>query len=383
MDYQAGRFTDALRGYNAVLRLRPDDVNALYRLGMTEIQLGHVDNGFANVGRAIALDPSRVEFQIGLANAYGRLGRLDESVKASGRAVLLAPENAEAFTNLVKSAFESVMRGEPSSPAAVAAPGKDIKSISVVVCSRNEKQGRRIKAHYEALLVDCDFEIIQIYDARSLCEGYNRGFARTRGDVVIFSHDDIEILSADFSSHLLHHLAVNDLIGVAGTSRLVGPSWTAAGWPRTHGCVAHGHLDGSGFDIECYGPTPKGPIEAVDGVFIAANREVCEAIQFDDATFDGFHYYDLDFSYRAFLEGFRIAVPWEIFIVHHVRPDHPHWGKFPVEWEKYAPIFLAKHRSRMSAAAGSSNGRWPGVHFGSQADAVAFHRAMVRAQNIP
>jgi tetratricopeptide (TPR) repeat protein len=383
MDYQAGRFADALRGYSSVLQLRPDDPKVLYHLGMVEVQMQRIDVGVAHIKRAIALDPHRVEFQIGLAAAYGRAGSTQESLKTLGGAVALTPESAEAFGSLVQSSLEFVNRGERVAPAA--APALEAvpkKSFSVIVCSRNEEQGQRIRAAYEAAFAGCDFEIVQIYDARSLCDGYNRGFSRSGGDIVVFSHDDIEIASPDFANQLLRHLATNDVIGIAGTSRLIGPSWTSAGWPRTHGCIAHGHLDGSGFHFECYGPPSIEPIEAVDGVFIAANRKVCEAIRFDDATFDNFHFYDLDFSYRAFREGFRITVPWDILIVHQVRPDHPvNQGRYPKEWEKYVPIFLAKHGSHLKTASSRSNVRWPAIHFANRDDMIAFHRAMTFAQS--
>jgi hypothetical protein len=39
MDYQAGRFADAERGFRAALKLLPDDANVLYLLGLAEVQL--------------------------------------------------------------------------------------------------------------------------------------------------------------------------------------------------------------------------------------------------------------------------------------------------------------------------------------------------------
>jgi len=44
------------------------------------------------------------------------------------------------------------------------------------------------------LLGDEPYEIVAVRDARSLAEGYNRGVARSSGDIVILSHDDIEFL---------------------------------------------------------------------------------------------------------------------------------------------------------------------------------------------
>jgi hypothetical protein len=245
-----------------------------------------------------------------------------------------------------------------------------------VVCSRDEQKGRRIRTHYETLFAGRDFEIIQIYDARSLCEAYNRGFARTSGDVLIFSHDDIEVASDDFASRLLRHLSSSDVVGVAGTSQLAGPTWIAAGWPRLHGCIVHPNHSAPGLVLDCYGPSSCDPIQAVDGALIAVNRRVFERIRFDEATFDGFHFYDLDFSHRAFLEGFSIAVAWDILV------RHDSVGRSDASWQKYAQLFLAKHGSRMPPATRSPRGTWPCIPMAEEAQAVAFHRAMVFAQTI-
>jgi hypothetical protein len=377
MEFKARRFADARRAYSKVLGLRPNDPDVLYGLGATEVELGRADAGLPLIERAIVADPSRADFYVGLAVAYTHLNRLGDALKSSGRAVALAPANTEAFGTLAAIALALAKRGEqfdamPTLPA----DERDNRSVSVVVCSRDEAKGRRIRAHYEALFSGRDFEIIQIYDARSLCEAYNRGFARTSGDVVIFSHDDIEIVSEDFASRLLRHLSSNDLAGVVGTTQLAGTSWIAAGWPRLHGCIVHPSQSYPGFAFDCYGPRPRDSIQAVDGVLIAANRKVCEAIRFDEATFDGFHFYDLDFSYRAFLEGFRIAVAWDVLLLHNSV------GRSDGNWHKYAHLFLAKHGNRMTLATRSPKGTWPCIPITEQAQAVAFHGAMVFAQDV-
>jgi hypothetical protein len=377
MDFKARRFADARRAYSTVLGLRPDDADVLYGLGATEVELGCAHAGLPLIERAIAAKPERADFHVGLAAAYMRLNRFRDALKSGGRAVALAPASTEVFGTLVAVALALAKRGQPfDAMPTPPAHEKDNRSISVVVCSRDEAKGRRIRAHYEALFAGRDFEIIQIYDARSLCEAYNRGFNRTSGDVVIFSHDDIEIASDDFASRLLRHLSSSDLTGVVGTTQLAGTSWIAAGWPRLHGFIVHPSQSGPGLALDCYGPRPRDPIQAVDGVLIAANRRVCETIRFDEATFDGFHFYDLDFSHRAFLEGFRIAIAWDVLLLHNSV------GRSDGNWHKYAQLFLAKHGNRMTPATRSPKGTWPCIPIAEQAQAVAFHGAMVFAQDV-
>lgn len=174
-------------------------------------------------------------------------------------------------------------------------------------------------------------------------------------------------MSDDFAARLLRHLSVHDVVGVAGTSRLVGPSWIIAGQPYIHGCIVHRH--GTPLNFECYGP-PTVRAQAVDGVFFAARREVCEAVPFDVASFDGFHHYDLDFSYRAFSAGFDIAVPWDILII------HDSGGRYDSRWQLYADRFIAKHRGSLPPWQ-PHQPSWSTIQFGCVDEVVRLQRQMI------
>lgn len=212
----------------------------------------------------------------------------------------------------------------PASPVTV--------TISVVICSVDNARFSRIARQYHELLTDIPHEIIRIDDASSLCEGYNRGIARSRGDYLIFSHDDLEIWTPDFGQRLLKHLERCDVVGVAGTNRLTDTGGQTALWKYTSwGAAGLGHVFGrivqrqdDAYAVVVYG-TPTTLVEgiqALDGAFIAARRPAAETLGFDAETFDGFHLYDLDFSYRAFRHGFRLGVFTDIAILHESAGDY-------------------------------------------------------------
>jgi len=197
-----------------------------------------------------------------------------------------------------------------------------------------------MERHYRALLGAESHEIIMIRDARSLAEGYNRGLDQSTGDIVIFSHDDIEFLDpAHWLSRLKGHLEAFDLVGLAGTTKLISPLWVGAGPPYTFGHV--GELDGriARFRVLIFavpGPIVPG-IQALDGLFLAARRSMIKRLRFDEATFDGFHCYDVDFSFSAYLAGFRLAVASDLPVLHSSQ------GNFDQKWEYYAKRFVEKH----------------------------------------
>lgn len=217
--------------------------------------------------------------------------------------------------------------------------------LSVVFCSIDDARASSIERHYRVLLGEEPHEIIGIRDARSLAEGYNRGIDRAVGDVVVFSHDDIEFLDpAPWLARLKSHLSGFDLIGLAGTTRLISAAWAQAGPPHTYGQV--GELDGRVEPFRvliCSVPAPVVPgIQAVDGLFFAVHRRVVDRIRFDERTFDGFHCYDVDYSYSAHLAGFRLAVATDLPVLHASQ------GSFDQRWDFYAKRFVEKHGARLA-----------------------------------
>ncbi len=216
--------------------------------------------------------------------------------------------------------------------------------VSIVVCSIDARKFERVTANYRSLFAGRPVEIVGIHDARSLAEGYNRGIARSRGGRLVLSHDDIEILTPDFAARLERHLADHDLVGVAGTTRLVSGKWADAGDPYVFTLMTSPFEDGAGFATMMLGggPLVVPGIEALDGVFLALRREVATAVPFDAETFDGFHLYDLDFSFRAQRAGFRLAVCRDLVLI------HASTGRYDAAWQEYRRRFEAKHRGALA-----------------------------------
>lgn len=220
--------------------------------------------------------------------------------------------------------------------------------ISVIICSIDPVKYELVCDNLRKHLGDSPYEVIGIHDAKSLCEGYNRGVEKSRGDILIFCHDDIEIISPNFSSLVRKHLQTFDVIGCAGTTQLKDSKWMSSGDPYLHGVIAYPVANAwpsDLFHVSTWGGVEltqiKG-IQALDGVFIAANRRVVESVRFDEETFDGFHGYDTDFTYAAFLRGFEVAVCKDILIAHKSTV-----GDFEGVYKMYASRFWEKYKDRL------------------------------------
>jgi GT2 family glycosyltransferase len=219
--------------------------------------------------------------------------------------------------------------------------------ISIIICSVDSTKFFAVAATFRKVMGDEPYEFIRIPNAKSLAEGYNRGMRQSKGSILIFCHDDIEILSGDFVSKLKNHLETFDGIGIAGTTKLVAPGWLMAAIPYIFGQIAHLTPGSNLYRVCCYGAPSRtvANIQAMDGVFLAFRRPVIEAIGWDEQNFDGFHLYDIDCTYRAFLGGYKLGVVNDIPLVHFSS------GKFKGEWEQYAERFLKKHAGRLPSRA--------------------------------
>jgi tetratricopeptide (TPR) repeat protein len=247
------------------------------------------------------------------------------------------PADAAAIGGALLMAARLQRRGEVA-PAASTDPafGKQPGLISVVMCSIDPEKLARARASLTIALADSPWELIHIEDARSLCEGYTRGLQRSRGELVVFCHDDIVLAGAGWATRLVAALEQDDVIGVAGTTRLTGANWAWAGAPHAHGWVAQwrdGRVLAGAYALD--GPR-IGAIQALDGVFIATRREHALQIGFDAQNYDGFHLYDTDFSWRAQRAGLRVAVRTDLPLVHWSQ------GRFNADWVRYARRFLAQ-----------------------------------------
>lgn len=219
-----------------------------------------------------------------------------------------------------------------------------LPKFSVIVCSVEAAKFAHLSASLEQLLDQYPHEIIGIHDAKSLAEGYNRGLAKSTGDIVIFSHDDILFADRNFAAKIAERMRDYDILGFAGTSKLITATWFGAGQPHIHGAICHAKRNRPDLALNIYGvgtwPIVDG-IQALDGCCIIAKRQVAEAIGFDANTFDGFHLYDLDFSYSAYRAGYRLGVCCDIPFLHESS------GNFAYQHLHYAERFVMKYLTEL------------------------------------
>jgi GT2 family glycosyltransferase len=213
--------------------------------------------------------------------------------------------------------------------------------ISLIVNSRDDARWNAFRSWIAALEMP-EVEIIRISDAKSMCEGYNRGIDMATGGILVFAHDDVEILTPDFFARVAKHLETHDVVGVAGTDKLPGSCcWWSSGGLHTVGQCSGLALDSLQHQVIVYndrfGVTPA---EALDGVLIAATRKAARSIRFDAEMFVGWHFYDVDFSYRASRAGLSVVVVTDVAYVHYGVGSY-------AGWKGWRDVFRAKHAATL------------------------------------
>jgi tetratricopeptide (TPR) repeat protein len=381
-DFLNGRRRRAERLFQQVLKQQPQHVHALHNLGLLYLDKGMVSDAVYMLRAAVELHPNDPALLASLGLALEAAGQFSEATDRFLQALGRNSHHNAAYKDLVhcltQQAYDAgaSAAAHPKRPYSANAP-QSTRPISVVICSIDQNKQERVTSSFHTALGKEDYELVVINDARSLCEGYNRGIAHSSGDILIFSHDDIEIACADFKQKLFHYLNLYDMIGVAGTVCLIDPFWGSAGWPHVHGQVIHKHPADRHYRVHAFGfdPVARPGIRAVDGLFFAVNRKVVKTIRFDEERFDGFHFYDIDFSFSAFLAGVRIAVCSDIVLVHHSSAHH-----LDQNWRRYAERFLEKHGAHLpSGDLDSAPMDVTAAKFYQRAHALTFSRLITAA----
>lgn len=189
-----------------------------------------------------------------------------------------------------------------------------------VVCST-----RDIDSNYEKMLrstsgvKDEDLEVLMFTNngEMSLTQVYNLGLEKSKNNIVVFAHDDIEILSKNWAQKLYKHYEKTDyaILGVAGTKLL---DQTGVWWNNKesmYGSVMHtdGFKSWTSEYSYNFGDRIK-DVVVVDGVFFSCNKNRIKKT-FNE-NYNGFHFYDILFCFENFKEDVRIGVHFDISIKH-------------------------------------------------------------------
>lgn len=227
--------------------------------------------------------------------------------------------------------------------------------ITVVYCTKEHNQ-----AHIDHIIKSSGLhkhiEVIEIINnsdstspsfngGQSLTSAYNQGLKQAKYDIVVFCHDDISIDTKQWGSKLLKQFEKNPefgIIGVAGSKVMPASGKWWEDPKKMYGRVQH--TSGGKSWLSAYSEDLGQHLEEVvnvDGVFFAADKTRIKAT-FDESV-EGFHFYDVVFSFDNYLEGVKVGVTTQI------RINHKSIGETNDAWETNRINFTEKYSESLPA----------------------------------
>ena len=217
--------------------------------------------------------------------------------------------------------------------------------ISIIICSRTasisdeltQNIDQTIGIPYELVIIDNSENHYSIFSA------YNEGVKRSKYEVLCFMHDDIIFKTKDWGISVMKRFKSSNLgaIGVAGSpyyAILPGAWWSG------------GYICQSIYGEQELAYQSKHdnalPVVVIDGLWFCVRKSLFSMIRFDDTTFNGFHYYDMDISLQIQQNGYKLLNVYDISIQHSSGKLDTIWLSNALllqkKWEKNLPIFSEK-----------------------------------------
>jgi GT2 family glycosyltransferase len=217
--------------------------------------------------------------------------------------------------------------------------------ISIIICSRTasisdeliQNIDQTIGIAYELVIIDNSNNIYSIFSA------YNEGVKRSKYEVLCFMHDDINFKTNDWGINVLNRFNAPKIgaIGVAGSpyyAILPGAWWSG------------GYICQSIYGEKELAYQTKNdnalPVVVLDGLWFCVKKSLFSMIRFDDTTFNGFHFYDIDISLQIQQKGYKILSVYDILIQHSSGKLDTTWLTNALllqnKWKNNLPIFTEK-----------------------------------------
>ena len=221
--------------------------------------------------------------------------------------------------------------------------------LSIIICSRNLKISSLLGKNISET-VGCDHEIIVIDNSEkrfSIFSAYNEAIRRARGNILVFMHDDILYKTKNWGC-IVAKVLEDEKIGVVGCvgGHVLGKEPTSW-WDSKILSGCYEQKDGDRINkvvYERYNATLE-PISvaAIDGLWMCFRNDVFNKIRWDEDSFTGFHFYDMDICMQIHSIGMEVKVIYDVLIEHESmgRCDEKYFEASYIwfnKWKDFLPI---------------------------------------------
>lgn len=216
--------------------------------------------------------------------------------------------------------------------------------LSIIICSKKEDINTELKINIDSTVgVPCELIIIDnSLNKYSIFEAYNLGVELANFENLCFVHDDVLFHTENWGEIAKKHLIDENtgLIGMAGSQYLFDfpSSWFHAK-PHFRNLIQSGYEDGSSKKI-IFNENRIDAV-AVDGFCFFIKKELFKSIKFDNVTFSGFHFYDLDICMQVLNKNLKI------YLINDILIEHLSLGTLNNNWYENAKLFQEKWKNQL------------------------------------
>lgn len=224
--------------------------------------------------------------------------------------------------------------------------------LSLIICSRTSKISEYLEKNI-AETIGSEYELVVIDNSKnkySIFSAYNEGVRRAQGNNLCFMHDDILYKTVDWGMKV-EKMLEDESLGIVGVIGSYVMTKDYGYWdmmtPYVTGymiCVSKLGVQGNSNCNKYYDQTCSNEIVAADGFWLCARKDLFKKISFDEDTYTGYHFYDMDICMQAIMAGYKNMVVRNVLIQHNASPQYVdqffyNMKKFHDKWRNNLPIY--------------------------------------------
>lgn len=184
------------------------------------------------------------------------------------------------------------------------------EKICFIICASNKSYLNECVYYIKKLKCPekIEIEIKPIWNATSMCAGYNMGMRKSDAKYKVYLHQDAFIKNKNFISDVIKIFNSDSSIGMLGMVGGIGMPQNAVTYLAWNvGCVDTKEPDVS-YRMLCAAEQNQNvEVDAVDGLLIVTQVD----IEWREDLFQGFDFYDISQSFEMRRAGYKIVVPFQ------------------------------------------------------------------------